>query len=508
MEQPQPDSGTPDPTSDAGLIRAVAERRDPEAFAELYARHEHAAYALARHMLRSSDGAEVAVQEAMLRVWRSASKFRYDKNARGWVLRIVAFECIRIQKARRAESERTEPLEQDAPESAGTASAEQASREELLDGLRRCLERLPEANRQLVSLYYLAGLTQEEIGQELALPQQTVSNRLRDALKFLRSELHRIGLAAALPLLGENALGAALAETYAPPAALKATVLGAVSHAGVDTAAQASRALSRKAAAPALLLPLVVLGVVATAGGAYLALGPDARTPEGESVPEEVSRAETSTASQEKAERAPLDRSWSFENGLPEEFKVSHGQWTPIDPAKHGGLRGLASPASIKNPVIMPLPVEVPARPFLVHLRTFFSPDQAMARPVGEDQGIINGGVNLYWFDETGATSLQTYFRKHTYKKFNLGKHFTYEADYYFIDKYIFRYHNGELQGVNIHERAYPTRWVVLNAFGFGVSQLSIRELKDGEIPAELRDPDAKAEEVRALVRARKDGWK
>lgn len=502
MAHSQPSTAAQDAVTDADLLRAVAEKRDQAAFAVLYARHEQAAYALARHMLRTSDAAEVAVQEAMLRVWRSAGKYRYDKNARGWMLRIVAFECIRIQKARRAEAARTEPLGEDP---AG-ARGEDSGREEMLAGLRRGLERLPEANRQLVALYYLGGLTQEEIGKELAIPQQTVSNRLRDALKFLRSELSQLGLAAALPLLDEGALGDALAQSYAPPASLKTGVLDTLAHPGADAVEQASRALSRKAAAPSLLWPFVVLSVAVAAGGAYVALAPSPANDEANTAPGRSEMASAKNA--EDTARAPLNRSWSFEDGLPEGFEVPRGQWTRLDPAKHGGLRGLASPARIKDTVCAVLPVEAPHRPFVVRLKSIFSPDHATLIDAGEQKRIVSGGVNMIWYDTPHSDNIQEYMVKHLYTTYDLGKHFVYDVEYYFLGKYVFRYRYGELQGVNVHASAYPTRQVAIMAFGFGVSQLSIRELKDEEIPAELRDPDAKAEEIRGYVREHKDGWK
>ncbi|MCK6471501.1 MAG: RNA polymerase sigma factor [Planctomycetes bacterium] len=503
MARNEPRTAAQHAASDADLLRAVAERRDQAAFAELYSRHEQAAYALARHMLRTSDAAEVAVQEAMLRVWKSAGKYRYDKNARGWLLRIVAFECIRIQKARRAEAARTEPLGEDL---AG-ARGEDSGREEMLAGLRRGLERLPETNRQLVALYYLGGLTQEEIGKELAIPQQTVSNRLRDALKFLRSELSQLGLATALPLLDESALGDALAQSYASPAALKSGVLGTLARPGADAASQASRALSRKVAVPSLVWPLVALGVAVAvaAGGAYVALGPRSNNPVDPQA-EAPKRKDAGEAAE--AERAPLDRSWSFEDGLPDGFKVTRGTWTPIDPSKHGGLRGLASPASIKDTVCTVLPVEAPHRPFVVRLKSIFSPDHATLIDVGDQNRVVNGGINMIWYDTPQSDNILEYMVKHLYTSYTLDKPFVYDVDYYFLGKYVFRYRYGELQGVNVHAAAYPTRQVAIMAFGFGVSQLSIRELKDGEIPAELRDPEAKAEEIRRMVQTHQDGWK
>src|SRR5262245_40610294 len=90
---------------DIDLWKAVAERRDRDAFETLYRRHEQAAYALAFHITRHREEAQEAVQEALVRAWSAAPSFRAEGSVRGWLLRIVARESLRRIRDRRKEPE-------------------------------------------------------------------------------------------------------------------------------------------------------------------------------------------------------------------------------------------------------------------------------------------------------------------------------------------------------------------------------------------------------------------
>ena len=149
-------------------------------FSALYYRHAKAAYGLALRLTADHMLAEDAVQESMLRVWRSLASFRPD-NIRSWLLRIVVRECIRMRRRRKIERDRAArliPREDPGPET------------EHADGralLLLALANLNAGDHNLILLYYGKGLSQREISSALAMPQQTVSFRIRKALHCLRN---------------------------------------------------------------------------------------------------------------------------------------------------------------------------------------------------------------------------------------------------------------------------------------------------------------------------------
>src|SRR6202165_3682120 len=75
-------------TSDEERIRRCAEG-DKRAFALLAPRHAARAIGLARRLTGSGDDAEEIVQEALLRVWVNAPRWRAEAAFRTWFYRIV-----------------------------------------------------------------------------------------------------------------------------------------------------------------------------------------------------------------------------------------------------------------------------------------------------------------------------------------------------------------------------------------------------------------------------------
>jgi RNA polymerase sigma-70 factor, ECF subfamily len=66
--------------ADEDLISLV-QTRDAEAFAVLYDRHSRAAFSLAYRMMGERQAAEDLVQDALLKVWRSAGSYRAERGS-------------------------------------------------------------------------------------------------------------------------------------------------------------------------------------------------------------------------------------------------------------------------------------------------------------------------------------------------------------------------------------------------------------------------------------------
>ena len=62
---------------------------------------------------------------------------------------------------------------------------------EVSDSVRRCLDRLPKAQRWLIECLYWEEMTEVEVGRVLSLSQQAISLRKRRVLEQLRSRLDR-----------------------------------------------------------------------------------------------------------------------------------------------------------------------------------------------------------------------------------------------------------------------------------------------------------------------------
>ncbi|MCK6472021.1 MAG: sigma-70 family RNA polymerase sigma factor [Planctomycetes bacterium] len=257
----QPPAG--DARDDRALLEAIAGQKDRDAFAALAERHERAAYNLALHLTHNPGIAEEALQEALLRAWRFAHTFGEDGSVRSWLLRIVAHESLRLMRGRlrdRKEMNADETIETVAERA---APDEKAAQDEQLAALRRCVDALPSMERQVVALYYLAGMEQREIGDELALSQQVVSYRIKEALKRLRAGLTAAGFAAAMPLLDGPGLGAVLESGAPAPAHAVAGALAKIGGLSAGRLAGASARATRRAAAAKWGAAPVIAGLLA-----------------------------------------------------------------------------------------------------------------------------------------------------------------------------------------------------------------------------------------------------
>jgi RNA polymerase sigma-70 factor, ECF subfamily len=147
------------------------------ALEELYDRYGHAAYSLARRVVRDASLAEDAVRDAFLAIWRGAARF-VPERAR-------AAASIMTHVHRRAE-----PLQGDAPEARVDASAEDVTwlrleRERVQDALAQ----LPDQHRETLELAYYGGFTQAQLAGRLGRPLGTIKSQMYAALRTLHALL-------------------------------------------------------------------------------------------------------------------------------------------------------------------------------------------------------------------------------------------------------------------------------------------------------------------------------
>ena len=175
--------------TDEDLLMAVAQG-DQEAIGRLYDRHQGTMYGLAVRITNDAGLAQDAVQEAMLGVWRNASRFDASRaKARTWMLALVHHRAIDAIRRRRASVALPEP---DVPPPAALVVPDiwddVVGRLDAV-ALRAALGRVPIAQREVLELAYFAGRTQQEIATQVGIPLGTVKSRVRLGLLALRAEL-------------------------------------------------------------------------------------------------------------------------------------------------------------------------------------------------------------------------------------------------------------------------------------------------------------------------------
>ena len=171
--------------ADLDALLTLVARGDQGAFEALYERLARPAYGLIRKVLRDPAQSEEVVQEVLLEVWRTASRFDPARGgAATWVLTIAhrrAVDRVRSEAAAAGREQRTSRVP-----AAGDAVAD--SVEATLDAelLRRCLAGLSDVQRESITLAYYGGYTYPEVAKLLEVALGTIKSRIRDGLNRLR----------------------------------------------------------------------------------------------------------------------------------------------------------------------------------------------------------------------------------------------------------------------------------------------------------------------------------
>ena len=157
-------------------------------FEQVFLPHLDAAYNLARWLLRNDQDAEDAVQEAYLRAYKAASRFR-GEDGKPWLMTILRNVCYTmIRKSRSHET--PEPFDEEIHQAAGQLEAREAFRQKAnAETLQCALEKLPEEFREVIVLHDLEGLAYKQIATVMGIPIGTVMSRLARARGRLRAEI-------------------------------------------------------------------------------------------------------------------------------------------------------------------------------------------------------------------------------------------------------------------------------------------------------------------------------
>jgi len=154
-----------------------ARKGDKEAFVRLMRALEVSLYQTARAFLRSDADCADAMQETVLRAYRSMQSLKDAAHFKTWMIRILINECKRMLHAKRNVVALANGYDPAAVEP-GFAKLE----------LRELVDRLEAPLRSVVLLYYYGDLSVKEIAGELELPEGTVKSRLHRARELLSAQ--------------------------------------------------------------------------------------------------------------------------------------------------------------------------------------------------------------------------------------------------------------------------------------------------------------------------------
>jgi RNA polymerase sigma-70 factor (ECF subfamily) len=179
------EDGGADGFDDAYLVQRAQEGY-LDAYAELVNRHSLLAYRVALRILGHHHDAEDVAQESLVTAWQQLPQFRGDSSFSTWLYRIVTRKALnRINRERRHSA--AEVLEELADDSPQTDVA--VERNETVDAITDAIQALPPAQRVVVVLHHLEGLSYADVAVITASSVPAVRSQLYRARRALGSAL-------------------------------------------------------------------------------------------------------------------------------------------------------------------------------------------------------------------------------------------------------------------------------------------------------------------------------
>jgi len=174
------------PGSDEQLLVAAGQG-EAAAFDELVARHRERVIGLVSRMV-GAEGAEDVAQEAFVRLYRAAHRYRPSARFTTYLYRLVANLCI--EEGRSRSRNRMDPVGSGEDLGTARASAEAEFLErETARQVDRALAKLPESQRLAVVLCRFEGRSYRQIAQVLGVTEKAVEAMLYRARQTLAREL-------------------------------------------------------------------------------------------------------------------------------------------------------------------------------------------------------------------------------------------------------------------------------------------------------------------------------
>ena len=179
-------------TNDVDLIQRTLDG-DQDAFTKLVSKYQKWVHALVWRKIGDFHIAEELTQDVFLKVYKRLSTLKRPDHFPSWLYVIATRQCIAWLRKKRLSIKSLDAMSTAQLEALYYTQYEQncseaVAIEQRRELVKRLLKKLPESERTVVTLYYLAEMSGEEISQFLGVSPNTVRSRLHRARQRLQKE--------------------------------------------------------------------------------------------------------------------------------------------------------------------------------------------------------------------------------------------------------------------------------------------------------------------------------
>jgi RNA polymerase sigma-70 factor, ECF subfamily len=174
-----------------------ARHNDLAAFEALMRRHNRRLFRVTRGVLRDSDAAQDAVQEAYLRAFTRLDSYQPEGKFAAWLTRVALNEALMIRRRSLGEMVSLDEVGEESLVAEDPVSSDAPSADQFVEAaharalLEHAIDALPDNFRMVFMLRAVEGLDVRETAESLGIKPTTVRTRLFRAQRLLRVELSK-----------------------------------------------------------------------------------------------------------------------------------------------------------------------------------------------------------------------------------------------------------------------------------------------------------------------------
>ena len=177
---------------DVELIQRVL-NGDDTAFSALVRKYQKSVHALAWRKIGDFHIAEDITQDTFLKAYQELSTLKEPQSFASWLYVIAANRCTAWLRKKRLwtqslENTNSAELEKATYSNYVITENERAAADAQREVVKKLLAKLQESDRTVITLYYLGGMTYEEISRFLGVSVSAIKNRLYRARQHLKKE--------------------------------------------------------------------------------------------------------------------------------------------------------------------------------------------------------------------------------------------------------------------------------------------------------------------------------
>ena len=178
--------------NDIQLIHEILDG-DEAAFTALVEKYQKSVHALAWRKVGDFHVAEEITQDTFLQVYKKLVTLKNPNQFAGWLYVIANRLCLNWLERRKPTMQSLEDTSMEEIEDSSyvhhiSAERETEATEQRSTIVKKLLEKLPESERTVVTLYYLGEMDTKAIGRFLGVSVNTITSRLQRARRRLRTE--------------------------------------------------------------------------------------------------------------------------------------------------------------------------------------------------------------------------------------------------------------------------------------------------------------------------------